>query len=134
MTTDARPLPASLARAAEVRRRRIGRRRLLSQSFVYGFAALLALWVLVPIYVITITAFSPRDLVFAYPKSFIPQAISFDTISFFANATGVMPALWRSVQVALVTVVLALAIGAPSGYAIARYAFRGRNAYRLLMV
>jgi len=134
MTTDARPLPAPLAAAAELRRRRVGRRRMLGRAAVYAVAFLLALWVLVPIYLITVTAFSPRDLVFAYPKSLIPQQISADTISFFANSTGVMPALWRSVQVALTTLALSLAIGAPAGYALARYAFRGRNAFRLLII
>jgi multiple sugar transport system permease protein len=134
VSTEARPLPAALAQQAELRRRRIGRRRLLSRALLYGGAALMALWVLLPIYMVTVTAFSPRDLVFAYPKSFIPEAISADTLATFANATGVMPSLWRSVQVALVTLMLALVIGAPAGYALARYVFRGRNAYRLLIV
>lgn len=134
MSTEARPMPASLATAAQLRRRRIGRRRMLGQALVYGVAALLALWVLVPIYLITVSSFSPRDVVFDYPKSLIPQEVSADSILFFANSTGVMPALWRSVQVALVALVLSLLIGAPAGYALARYAFRGRNAFRLLIV
>jgi multiple sugar transport system permease protein len=134
MSGDARPLPATLEQQAALRRRRIGRRRMLNQALLYGGAALMALWVLLPIYMITVAAFSPRDLVFAYPKSFIPEAISTDTLSTFANATGVLPSLWRSVQVALVALVVSIAIGAPAGYALARYAFRGRNAFRLLIV
>ncbi|HUG48489.1 MAG TPA: carbohydrate ABC transporter permease [Candidatus Limnocylindria bacterium] len=134
MSTEARPMPASLATAAELRRRRIGRRRLLNQGLIYGVATLLALWVLLPIYLITVSSFSPRDVIFDYPKSLIPQEVSADSILFFANSTGVIPALWRSVQVALVALVLSLLIGAPAGYALARYAFRGRNAFRLLIV
>lgn len=134
MSTEARPIPANLANAAELRRRRIGRRRLLNQVLVYGVAALLALWVLLPIYLITVSSFSPRDVIFDYPKSLIPQEVSADSILFFANSTGVLQALWRSVQVAVVALVLSLLIGAPAGYALARYAFRGRNAFRLLIV
>ena len=129
-----RPLPPALAVAAEVRRRRVGRRRLLSRAMLYGLAALLALWVLLPIYLISVSAFSPREFVFSFPKTLVPSEFSTETIGFFANSTGVMPALWRSVQVALVAVVMTLAIGAPAGYAIARYAFRGRNAFRLLII
>ncbi len=127
-------LPPELAQAAEVRRRRMGRRRLLGQIVLYGAASVLALWVLLPIYMITVTAFSPRDVVFGFPKSLIPEEISFDTMSVFTGFTGVVPALLRSVQVALVTLVLSITIAAPAGYAIARYAFRGRNAYRLLII
>ena len=134
MSTDARQLPASLAAAAEVRRRRIGRRRLISRGLLYAGAAMLALWVLMPIYLITVNAFTPRDLIFTYPKPLIPEQLSTDSVATFANFSGILPALWRSVQVALVTLVLALVIAAPAGYAIARYAFRGRNAYRLLIV
>jgi multiple sugar transport system permease protein len=134
VSTEARPLPASIAAAAAVRRRRIGRQRLIGRVVLYGAASLLALWVLLPIYLITVNAFTPRDLIFSYPKPLIPEQVSADTVTSFANFTGVLPALWRSVQVAVVTLVLAILIAAPAGYAIARYAFRGRNAYRLLIV
>jgi multiple sugar transport system permease protein len=134
MSTDARQLPAPLAQAAEIRRRRVGRQRLFSRGLLYVGASLLALWVLVPIYLITVSAFSPRDLIYAYPHSLIPQEISTDTMQFFANFAGVYKSLWNSVQVAVVTLVLSMAIGAPAGYAIARFAFRGRNAYRLLIL
>jgi multiple sugar transport system permease protein len=38
------------------------------------------------------------------------------------------------VQVAVITLAIALSIGAPAGYALARYAFRGREAYRLMVL
>ncbi|CAN5290626.1 carbohydrate ABC transporter permease [soil metagenome] len=134
MTADARPLAAVPPERAPLRRRRAGRQRLVGRGLLYLVAALMALWVLLPVYMVTVTAFSPRDLVFLYPKSFIPVEISTDSLAFFANATGVIPALWRSVQVAIVTLIISMVIGAPAGYAIARFAFRGRNAYRLLIL
>jgi len=134
MSTDARQLPAPLAAAAETRRRRAGRQRLMSRGLLYAGASLLALWILIPIYLITVSAFSPSELIYAYPHSLIPQEISTETMQFFANFAGVYRSLWNSVQVALVTLVMSMVIGAPAGYAIARFAFRGRNAYRLLIL
>jgi ABC-type sugar transport system permease subunit len=97
-------------------------------------ATLLALFVVAPIYLIFVAAVTPRELAFAYPRAIIPSEISTETISFFLNASGVVPSFWRSVQVALITLAIALSIGAPAGYALARYAFRGREAYRLTVL
>ena len=115
--------------AAAPPRRRRPRRLLLHLS-----AALLALWVLVPLYMITVTAFVPRDAVFDYPKRFVPEQWSADTMAFFVNSAGVLPALRNSVVVALLTLLLSTAIGAPAGYALSRYRFRGRGLYRLAIL
>ena len=116
-------------------RRRVGRRRLIGRSLTYLAATLLALFVLVPIYLIAVSALTPPEIALTeYPRSLIPRQISFDTIRFFLDASGVVPAFWRSVAVGVITLVLALVIGAPAGYAIARYAFRGRSTYRLAVV
>jgi multiple sugar transport system permease protein len=127
-------LPADIATASAQRRRRMGRRRLFHRVLLYSAASLLALFILIPIYFITVAAFSPREAIFAYPKAIIPDELSAETISFFAGSTGVMDSLFRSIQVALVTLTLSLLLGAPAGYAIARYAFRGRNAFRLIIL
>lgn len=115
-------------------RRRGGRERLVGLGFTYLAAVLLALFILVPIYLIAVAALTPRADAFDYPRSVIPTAVSTETILFFLNASGVLDAFWRSVWVALITLILALAIGAPAGYAIARYAFRARQAYRLVIL
>jgi multiple sugar transport system permease protein len=112
-------------------RRRSGRERLIGRGLTYVAAVLLALFILVPIYLIAVSAFTPRENAFDFPKSVIPTAVSTDTILFFLNASGVIDAFWRSVAVAIITLVLSLLIGAPAGYAVARYVFRGRGAYRL---
>jgi multiple sugar transport system permease protein len=114
-------------------RRRSGR-QLLERGLTYVAATILALFVLVPIYLIAVSAFTPRELAFDFPRSIIPSELSTDTILFFLNASGVIDAFWRSVQVAVITLVLALAIGAPAGYALARYVFRGRSSYRLVIL
>jgi multiple sugar transport system permease protein len=126
MTTDHESIP--------MQRHRSGRDRLLERSLIYLGATLLALFVLVPIYLIAVSAFTPRERAFDFPRSVIPGEVSIETIVFFLNASGVMDSFWRSVIVALITLGLSLAIGAPAGYALARYVFRGRNAYRLVIL
>jgi multiple sugar transport system permease protein len=115
-------------------RRRSGRDRLVGRGLTYLAAVVLALFILVPIYLIAVSAFTPRESAFDFPRSVIPTEVSTDTIIFFLNASGVIDAFWRSVIVALITLGLSLLIGAPAGYAIARYAFRGRNGYRLVIL
>lgn len=125
---------APAAPLVPLRRRRMGRQRLIGRALTYLAATLLALFILVPIYLIAISALTPRENAFDYPRQLIPEAVSFDTVLFFLNASGVIDAFWRSVIVGLITLVLALAVGAPAGYAIARHAFRGRNAYRVVVL
>ena len=137
MTSVARDLPVSPAvetEAIAARRQARVRRRLLGRALLYAAAVLLALWVLAPIYLITITAFSPRDVVRDYPKELIPRVFSADTMDFFVNSEGVLGAMGNSVLVALITLALSTFIGAPAGYSIARFAFRGRHAYRLIIL
>ncbi|HET7677819.1 MAG TPA: carbohydrate ABC transporter permease [Candidatus Limnocylindrales bacterium] len=122
------------ARAVPLARRRSGRERLIGRGLTYLAAVLLALFIILPIYLIAVSAFTPRESAFDYPKSVIPTALSTDTIAFFLGSFGVIDAFWRSVWVALITLALSLLIGAPAGYAIARYAFRGRSAYRLVVL
>lgn len=128
MTADA------VAQRTAARRRRMGRQRMVSRGLLYFAATLLAAFILLPVYLVAVSSLSTRDAVFEYPKSLVPSELSLDTILFFLNASGVIDSFWRSVQVALITLVLALLLGAPAGYALARYAFRGREAYRLLIL
>lgn len=102
--------------------------------FYVGMVALLCLWVLAPIYLLTVLAFTERQEVFAWPKTLWPRHLSLDTLAFFFDVQGVWRSLRNSVVVALLTVVLALALGAPAGYALARYRFPGKDAYRVLIL
>lgn len=114
--------------------RRRSARKLVDRALWYVAAVVLALFIALPIYLIFISALSTREAIFSYPRTLIPSEVTLDNIVFFINAGGVIDAFWRSVVVGIITVVLALGIGAPAGYAIARYAFRGRNSYRLVVL
>jgi multiple sugar transport system permease protein len=106
----------------------------LGRALMYGAAVLLSLWVLLPIYFITLSAFSTQEGVYAYPKHLVPRDMSTETMRFFLDSQGVVDSLQRSVLVAGLTLVIALGLGAPAGYAIARFAFRGADAFRLSIV
>ncbi len=97
-------------------------------------AVVMALWVLAPIYLITVAAFSTEDAVYSYPKRLLPTEPSTETMSFFLNASGILESLWGSVIVAFITLAIAIAIGTPAGYALARFRFRGADAVRLVVV
>jgi len=129
-TTNAPPVQVS-DEMAQIRAR--ARRRLLvGRAFTYLVGIVLALWVLIPIWLIASMALTTPETVRSYPKSVLPFiTFSFDTMQFFLQSRGIVPGLINSVVVAVITLVLSTLIAAPAGYAISRYIFRGRDAFRL---
>ncbi|WP_027877962.1 carbohydrate ABC transporter permease [Meiothermus cerbereus] len=102
--------------------------------FYMFLAIVLVLWVLIPIFLITTLAFSDRPSVFAWPKGLLPQQFSLETLTFFFGVEGVWKAIRNSLTVAAMTLVFSVLLGAPAGYALARYRFAGADAYRLLIL
>jgi len=122
------------AASAPARRASLTRRTVIDRVLLYGAAIFLAAWTLVPIYLIALAAFSKSSAVYDFPKSFLPTQLSTDTMSFFVNSTGVLSSVKNSIIVALGTIVLSLAIGAPAGYALARFRFPGRDMFHLAVL
>ncbi|SET93673.1 carbohydrate ABC transporter permease [Paracoccus homiensis] len=117
VTTDANPQDA----------RKAGR-------IVYLAAVvLLCAWVLVPLYFLLINTLSSPEAVNSFPKSFFP-AFDLGSLTFFANFGGMLSALKNSIIVAALTMVLSILIGAPAGYALSRFDFRGKELFRLLIL
>jgi multiple sugar transport system permease protein len=105
-----------------------------SRLLAYGCAILITLFMLTPVYLVVLAAFSPRAAIFDYPRPLLPAAISLDSMTFFLTSHGVLPAFGRSLVVGLLTVLLSLVLGCPAGYAIARYSFPGRDVAQLMLV
>jgi len=102
--------------------------------FLYGAVIFLfCAWVLVPIYLLFVNTLSSPDTVNAFPKPFFP---SFDlgSLQFFAGFAGILSALKNSILVAGLTMILAIALGAPAGYALSRFEFRGKSTFRVLVL
>lgn len=114
------------ARALETPRRA---GRLLVGSVVL----LLCAWVLVPIYFLLVNTLSTPQSVTAWPRSFLPE-FDLGSLRFFAEYRGVVSALLNSILVAGLTMVLSISIGAPAGYALARFRFPGKSLFRLLVL
>lgn len=108
--------------------------RVLDRSVIYSGAVILAVWVLVPFYLIAISAFTPQPQILDYPKSLFPTSLSIDTLKFFAESGGIIPAVFNSLFVALLAIVFGVGLGAPAGYALARFQFRGRGTFQALVL
>lgn len=93
----------------------------------------LVAWVLVPIYLLVVNALGSVAAVTAWPKSLVPE-FDLASLAFFANYAGVPRALLNSFLVAGLTMVLSIGLGAPAGYALARFRFPGANLFRLAVL
>jgi multiple sugar transport system permease protein len=115
--------------------RRMLRRQRLGRAMIYLVGILISLWVLIPIWFIASMAFTTPAEVRSYPKGILPFIpLSFETMQFFLNSRGILPGLRNSIVVALITLVLSILIAAPAGYALSRFLFRGRDAFRLAIL
>jgi multiple sugar transport system permease protein len=94
----------------------------------------ISLFMLAPIYLIALAALSSPTSLNEFPLSLLPTHLSTATLRAFLSATGVAPGFLNSLQVGLGALALSLALGVPAGYALARYAFPGRDAYQLFLL
>ncbi|WP_342360734.1 carbohydrate ABC transporter permease [Terrarubrum flagellatum] len=101
--------------------------------YLSGVVAICA-WVLVPIYFIALGAFGGRTGVFRWPKSIWPMDSTLAAMQTFLAIEGVGKAALNSVIAAALCMFLSILLGAPAGYALARYSFKGQNLYRLLII
>ena len=80
-----------------------------------------------------LNALSSAEAVNSFPKSALPE-FDLGSLSFFAKFYGILDALKNSLIVATMTMVMSIAIGAPAGYALSRFEFRGKATFRLLIL
>ena len=99
----------------------------------WAAVVLICAWVLVPIYLLMVNTLSSPQQVTGFPKTGIP-GFDFGSIQFFVSFAGVAKALWNSVVVAVLTMVLSIGIGAPAGYALSRFEFPGKEVFRVMVV
>ncbi|HEX6506570.1 MAG TPA: carbohydrate ABC transporter permease [Chloroflexota bacterium] len=106
----------------------------LKPALLYAAAMLLTFFMLAPLWLIFVAAFSPEADVYAFPKLLYPAHFSTDTLNFFINSAGVKPSFGNSVKAGIGALLLALVLGAPAGYAVARFSFPGRNILQLVIL
>ena len=108
--------------------------RVLDRTLIYGSAVVLAIWSLIPFYLIAVSALTPQANISDYSKPLFPSPATLATTQLFLESSGIVPAMLNSLIVALLTVVVGLALGAPAAYALARLRFRGREAFRAVVL
>ncbi len=101
---------------------------------IYGAALVIGTWIALPLILIALAAFTPRDMLYQWPRPLWPREFTLDTMAFFLRSTGVWESTLNSVIVAALTITFAFLIAAPSGYALARYRFRGKNSVQLAIL
>src|SRR3954453_11361854 len=74
----------------------------VGRVLLYALAFTMVLWVILPVYFITLGAFSTQESVYAYPRELLPRHLSTDPLSFFLHPAGITAALERSVEVAMI--------------------------------
>jgi multiple sugar transport system permease protein len=111
----------------------LAQRQRHTRRVLWAGATLATLWVLMPLYFLLVNAWSSPEAVNAFPKSLLPEMDS-GSLRFLAGFDGMVGALLNSLAVAAITMVLSVAVGAPAGYALARFEFRGKGLFRLLIM
>ena len=96
-------------------------------------ASLACLWVALPIYFLLANALSMPEAVNSFPKKWVP-GVDLGSIRYLLDYDGVLQSLLNSLAVALLTMVGAISLGAPAGYALARYEFKGKSGFRMLIM
>lgn len=105
----------------------------LAKFLSRGAVLALCFWVLLPIYLLLINTFSSQADVSSFPKNLIPP-MNTESVEFFMGYYGVGQALLSSLKVAAVTMILSIGAGAPAGYALSRFDFRGKNLFRVFVL
>lgn len=104
------------------------------RALIQVAALLITAFMILPVYFIAVAAFSSRSGLNQFPLALWPKHFSTETISVFLRSTGIIPGFINSLFVGLGTLVVSSLIGAPAGYAIARFVFRGKDAYQLFLL
>ena len=91
-------------------------------------ATLVSLWVALPIYFLLANALSTPEAVNSFPKNAVPH-LDVGSIQYLLDYEGVLKSLFNSLAVAMLTMVGSITLGAPAGYALARYEFKGKGGF-----
>ncbi len=104
----------------------------LKRVLFYGLVTVSVLWILTPIVIAILYAFSTTHDYYS-PKVVVPTHFTLKHIQELL-ALGAGPAIMNSIIVACLTILFSFILGLPAGYAFARYAFRGKDSLKLLII
>jgi len=102
-------------------------RRVVGNILFYALLLGFMLIILLPLYYILLTAFTPGDKLFTKPLSYLPQSFALDRFAAIFNALPIVRYMFNTVFLATLSTVLALIASLLAAYALARLQFPGSN-------
>lgn len=118
-------------------------RRVLSRRniFLYGTLIVVALYYLLPLYVMVVTSLKGMPEIrlgniFSPPVeiTFEPWVKAWSTVCTGLNCDGLSHGFWNSVRITVPSVVLSIAIASVNGYALANWRFKGANIFFTILI
>ena len=108
---------------------------------LYGTLIVLALYYLLPLYVMLVTSLKGMPEIrlgniFAPPVeiTFEPWVKAWSTACTGLNCDGLSRGFWNSVRITVPSVVLSIAIASVNGYALANWRFKGANVFFTILI
>lgn len=92
------------------------------------------LTVLFPFVVTVLTALKPRNELTQIPPSFLPSEFQWGNFIEVWQNTNIASSLINSLFISTVATVIALVVAAPCAYAMTRFDFKGKTAYRFFLL
>jgi len=89
---------------------------------------------LFPFAVMLFSALKPRDEIFSSPPRWLPSMFRWANFAEMWQQENFGPALLNSLYTSALSTALALLVAIPAAYALARYRFRGRGAFRQFLL
>ncbi|SMC79979.1 carbohydrate ABC transporter membrane protein 2, CUT1 family [Primorskyibacter flagellatus] len=118
-------------------RRRFSRRNV----FIYGTLIVVALYYLLPLYVMIVTSLKGMPEIrlgniFAPPVevTFQPWVKAWSEACTGLNCDGLSRGFWNSVRITVPSVLLSIAIASVNGYALANWRFKGADAFFTILI
>ncbi len=108
-------------------------REFTKKLLLYVIIAIVVVWFLTPIILITISAFAVPDDYYN-PNLLIPRHYTTSHFYKLFVTLGAGKSILISIYVAGVTILLSFILGVPAGYALARYIFKGKNSLKLFIL
>jgi glucose/mannose transport system permease protein len=109
--------------------------------FLYGTLIVLALYYLLPLYVMVVTSLKGMPEIrlgniFSPPVhiTFEPWVKAWSTACTGLNCDGLSRGFWNSVRITVPSVVLSIAIASVNGYALANWRFKGANIFFTILI
>lgn len=107
----------------------------LKKSLVYWLIlSPLVVVILFPFAVMFVTAVRPRDELFAFPPRWGFSEFRWENFTEMWVKTNFGEALFNSLYVSVLSTALALVLSIPAAYALSRYRFAGKRAYRTFLL